>query len=117
MLDAIGKGEDISQYVAKLRELKMISDKPNPTREFRDRTIKDYMPQVKNAIKYETVPLVSNKAGDLISEDPKMTRSLVSRVVRTPGLNLAGPLIDAYYESKEAESEKDKLNKMLDSLK
>lgn len=117
MLDAIGKGEDISQYVAKLKELKMISDKPNPTREFRDRTIKDYMPQVKNAIKYETVPLVSNKAGDLISEDPKMTRSLVSRVVRTPGLNLAGPLIDAYYESKEAETEKDKLNKMLDSLK
>lgn len=117
MLDAISKGEDISQYVAKLKELKMISDKPNPKREFRDRTIKDYMPQVKNAFKYETVPLVSNKAGDLISEDPKMTRSLVSRVVRTPGLNLAGPLIDAYYESKEAESEKDKLNKMLDNLK
>lgn len=117
MLDAIGKGDDISQYVAKLKELKMISDKPNPKKEFRDRTIKDYVPEVKNAIRYETVPLVSNKAGDLISEDPKMTRSLVSRVVRTPGLNLAGPLIDAYYESKEAESEKDKLNKMLDSLK
>lgn len=117
MLDAIGKGDDISQYVAKLKELKMISDKPNPTNEFRDRTIKDYIPEVKNAIRYETVPLVSNKAGDLISEDPKMTRSLVSRVVRTPGLNLAGPLIDAYYESKEAETEKDKLNKMLDSLK
>lgn len=117
MLDAIGKGEDISQHVAKLKELKMISDKPNPKKEFRDRTIKDYIPQVKNAIRYETVPLVSNKAGDLISEDPKMTRSLVSRVVRTPGLNLAGPLIDAYYESKETESEKDKLNKMLNSLK
>lgn len=117
MLDAIGKGEDISQHVAKLKELKTISDKPNPTKEFRDRTIKDYVPEVKNAIRYETVPLVSNKAGDLISEDPKMTRSLVSRVVRTPGLNLAGPLIDAYYESKEAESEKDKLNKMLDNLK
>lgn len=117
MLDAIGKGEDISQHVAKLKELKTISDKPNPTKEFRDRTFKDFIPEVKNAIRYETVPLVSNKAGDLISEDPKMTRSLVSRVARTPGLNLAGPLIDAYYESKEAESEKDKLNKMLDSLK
>lgn len=117
MLDAIGKGEDISQHVAKLKELKIISDKPNPTKEFRDRTIKDYVPEVKNAIRYETVPLVSNKAGDLISEDPKMTRSLVSRVVRAPGLNLAGPLIDAYYESKEKESEKDKLNKMLDNLK
>ena len=37
MLDAIGKGEDISQHVAKLKELKTISDKPNPTKEFRDR--------------------------------------------------------------------------------
>lgn len=117
MLDAIGKGEDISQHVAKLKELKTISDKPNPTKEFRDRTFKDFIPEVKNAIRYETVPLVSNKAGDLISEDQKMTKSLVSRVARTPGLNLAGPLIDAYYESKETESEKDKLNKMLDSLK
>ena len=117
MLKANRNGEDITPYLQKLQDLQLVQNKPNPTKEFRDRTIKDYVPEVKNAIRYETVPLVSNKAGDLISEDPKMTRSLVSRVVRTPGLNLAGPLIDAYYESKEAESEKDKLNKMLDSLK
>lgn len=117
MLRANRNGEDITPYLQKLQDLQLVQNKPNPTKEFRDRTIKDYVPEVKNAIRYETVPLVSNKAGDLISEDPKMTRSLVSRVVRTPGLNLAGPLIDAYYESKEAESEKDKLNKMLDSLK
>lgn len=117
MLKANRNGEDITPYLQKLQDLQLVQNKPNPTKEFRDRTIKDYVPEVKNAIMYETVPLVSNKAGDLISEDPKMTRSLVSRVVRTPGLNLAGPLIDAYYESKEAESEKDKLNKMLDSLK
>ena len=117
MLKANRNGEDITPYLQKLQDLQLVQNKPNPAKEFRDRTIKDYVPEVKNAIKYETVPLVSNKAGDLISEDPKMTRSLVSRVVRTPGLNLAGPLIDAYYESKEAESEKDKLNKMLDSLK
>ena len=117
MLKANRSGEDITPYLQKLQDLQLVQNKPNPTKEFRDRTIKDYVPEVKNAIRYETIPLVSNKAGDLISEDPKMTRSLVSRVVRTPGLNLAGPLIDAYYESKEAESEKDKLNKMLDSLK
>lgn len=117
LLESIDNNEDLTAHIQRLRELQLIKNKDNPTTEFRDRTIKDYMPQVKNAIRYETVPLVSNKAGDLISEDPKMTRSLVSRVVRTPGLNLAGPLIDAYYESKEAESEKDKLNKMLDSLK
>lgn len=117
LLESIDNNEDLTAHIQRLRELQAIKNKDNPTTEFRDRTIKDYIPQVKNAIRYETVPLVSNKAGDLISEDPKMTRSLVSRVVRTPGLNLAGPLIDAYYESKEAESEKDKLNKMLDSLK
>lgn len=113
MLDAIGKGEDISQHVAKLKELKTISDKPNPTKEFRDRTIKDYVPEIKKSIAYETIPFVSNKAGDLISEDPKLTRSLVSRVVRIPGLNLAGPLVDAYYESKDKETEKKKINREL----
>lgn len=117
MLRANRNGEDIKPYLQKLQDLQLVQNKPNPTKEFRDRTIKDYVPEVKNAIRYETIPLVSNKAGDLISEDPKLTRSLVSRVVRTPGLSLAGPLIDAYYESKEAESEKDKLNKMLDRLK
>lgn len=65
----------------------------------------------------DATSLISNKAGDLISEDPKLTRSLVSRAFRVPGLRVAGPLVDAYYESKEAESEKDKLNKMLDKLK
>ena len=117
LLRASRNGEDINPYLQKLQDLQLIQNKPNPTKEFRDRTIRDFVPEVKNSIAYETIPLVSNKAGDLISENPKLTRSLISRVVRIPGLNLAGPLIDAYYESKEAESEKDKLNKMLDNLK
>lgn len=117
LLRASRNGEDINPYLQKLQDLQLVQNKPNPKKEFRDRTINDYVPEVKNSIAYETIPLVSNKAGDLISENPKLTRSLISRVVRIPGLNLAGPLIDAYYESKEAESEKDKLNKMLDNLK
>lgn len=117
MLRANRNGEDIAPYLQKLQDLQLVQNKPNPKKEFRDRTIRDFVPEVKNSIAYETIPLVSNKAGDLISEDPKLTRSLVSRVVRIPGLNLAGPLVDAYYESKDKESEKDKLNKMLDSLK
>ena len=117
LLRASRNGEDINPYLQKLQDLQLVQNKPNPKKEFRDRTINDYVPEVKNSIAYETIPFVSNKAGDLISEDPKLTRSLISRVVRIPGLNLAGPLIDAYYESKEAESEKDKLNKMLDNLK
>lgn len=117
LLRASRNGEDITPYLQKLQDLQLVQNKPNPKKEFRDRTINDYVPEVKNSIAYETIPFVSNKAGDLISEDPKLTRSLISRVVRIPGLNLAGPLVEAYYESKDKESEKDKLNKMLDSLK
>lgn len=117
LLESIDKNEDLTSHIQRLRELQLIKNKENPKIEVRDRTFKDYVPEVKNAIRYETVPLVSNKAGDLISEDPKMTRSLVSRVFRAPGLSVAGPLVDAYYESKKSESEKNKLNKMLDNLK
>ena len=117
LLESIDNNEDLTSHIQRLRELQAIKNKEAPKPEMRNRTFKDYVPEVKKAFPYETIPLVSNKAGDLISEDPKMTRSLVSRVVRIPGLNLAGPLIDAYYESKDKESEKDKLNKMLDNLK
>lgn len=117
LLRASRNGEDITTHLQKLQELQLVQNKPNPTKEFRDRTIKDFVPEVKNAIAYETVPFVSNKAGDLISEDPRMAKRVVSRAVRIPGLNLAGPLVDAYYEAKEKESEKDKLNKLLDNLK
>ena len=117
LLESIDKNEDLTSHIQRLRELQLINNKETPKSVMRDRTIKDFVPEVKNAFKYESVPLVSNKAGDLISEDPKMTRGLISRVVRSPGLNLAGPLVDAYYASKDKESEKDKLNKMLDSLK
>ena len=113
----LDNNEDLTAHIKRLRELQAIKNKENPKIEVRDRTFKDYIPQVKNAIGYDTVPLISNKAGDLISEDPKLTRSLVSRAFRVPGLSVARPLVDAYYESKEAESEKDKLNKMLDKLK
>ena len=117
LLESIDNNEDLTAHIQRLRELQAIKNKENPKIEVRDRTFKDYIPQVKNAFGYDTVPLISNKAGDLISENPKLTRSLVSRVFRVPGLSLAGPLVDAYYESKEAESEKKKLNDMLDKLK
>lgn len=55
----------------------------------------------------------SNKFGDALSEDPKATKRLVQRAVRAPGFNLAGPLVDAYYQAKENESEKKKLNREL----
>lgn len=113
MLRASRNGEDIAPHLQKLQELQLVQNKPNPKKEFRDRTIKDFAPEVKNAIAYESLPFISNKAGDLISEDPRMAKRVVSRAVRLPGLNLAGPLVDAYYESKENESEKKKLNREL----
>ena len=61
----------------------------------------------------DVASFVSNKAGDLISEDPRMAKRVVTRAVRMPGFNLAGPLVDAYYEAKEKESEKKKINREL----
>jgi hypothetical protein len=113
MLRASRNGEDIAPHLQKLQELQLVQNKPNPKKEFRDRTIKDFAPEVKNALAYESLPFISNKAGDLISEDPRMAKRVVSRAVRLPGLNLAGPLVDAYYEAKENESEKKKLNREL----
>lgn len=113
LLRASRNGEDITPHLQKLQEIQSVQNMPNPKKEFRDRTIKDFVPEVKNAIAYESVPFVSNKAGDLISEDPRMAKRVVSRAVRLPGFNLAGPLVDAYYEAKEKESEKKKINRDL----
>lgn len=113
LLRASRNGEDITPHLQKLQEIQSVQNMPNPKKEFRDRTIKDFVPEVKNALTYESVPFVSNKAGDLISEDPRMAKRVVSRAVRLPGFNLAGPLVDAYYEAKEKESEKKKINRDL----
>lgn len=113
LLRASRNGEDITPHLQKLQEIQSVQNMPNPKKEFRDRTIKDFVPEVKNALAYESVPFVSNKAGDLISEDPRMAKRVVSRAVRLPGFNLAGPLVDAYYEAKEKESEKKKINRDL----
>lgn len=113
LLQASRNGEDITPYLQKLEEIQSVQNMPNPKKEFRDRTIKDFVPEVKNAIAYESLPFVSNKAGDLISENPRMAKRVVSRAVRLPGFNLAGPLVDAYYEAKEKESEKKKINRDL----
>lgn len=113
LLRASRNGEDITPHLQKLQEIQSVQNMPNPKKEFRNRTVKDFVPEVKNALAYESLPLVSNKAGDLISEDPRMAKRVVSRAVRLPGFNLAGPLVDAYYEAKEKESEKKKINRDL----
>lgn len=114
MLKAHKNGEDITPYLQKLEDLQLIQNKPNPKKEFRDRTIKDYIPEVKKAGIYETVPLVSNKAGDLISEDPRMTRSIISRAVRVPGVpQIVGDLVNDYYKLKDKNVEQDKINQAI----
>lgn len=84
-------------------------------------------PTMKEKAKYEAknlipdaVSFVSNKAGDAISEDPRMTK----RVLRTatgPVNRLVGPFmndwIDSYYEAKDKKAEKRKIEELLGGIK
>lgn len=83
-------------------------------------------PTVKEKAKYEAknlipdaVSFVSNKAGDAISEDPRMTK----RVLRTatgPVNRFVGPFmndwIDSYYEAKDKKAEKRKIEELLGGI-
>lgn len=95
----------------KLTEMVERGKKPE---KIKDRFTSKWNKQIaKQDVINDVASLGSNKAGDLISEDPKMARRFITRAFRIPGLNLAGPLVDAYYESKDKESEKKKINRDL----
>ena len=63
---------------------------------------------------------ISNKAGDAISEDPKLTRQLLTRTAREI-LPFAGQFISDlardYYNNKEKNVEQDKINRDIKALK
>ena len=83
-------------------------------------------PTMKEKAKYEAnnlipdaLSLVSNKAGDAISEDPRMTK----RVLRTatgPVNRFVGPFmndwIDSYYEAQDKKAEKRKIEELLGGI-
>lgn len=61
----------------------------------------------------------SNKAGDVISEDPKLTKQLLTRSVRGAPLipSIVSDLARDYYNRKEKNVEQEKINQDLKSLK
>ena len=64
---------------------------------------------------------ISNKAGDAISEDPKLTRQLLTRTARNyvpfGGGQLIRDLARDYYNNKEKNVEQDKINRDIKALK
>lgn len=69
--------------------------------------------------KWAGLDYISNKAGDYISEDPKMTRQLLTRSLRgTPFVGqLISDLARDYYNRKEKNVEQDKINRDIKALK
>lgn len=118
MLTAYRNGEDISSFLNKLQELKLIYGQDNPKKVFRDRNAKDLLGAIREGATYDAVPLVSNKFGDAISEDPRRTKQIVTRTVRGVPLfpQFMGELVDAYYENKEKNLEQKKINEEINKL-
>ena len=119
MLTASKRGEDITPYLDKLKELQNIQNMPNPKKEFRERTFKDILNEGKKAPGYLAAPFVSNKAGDLLSEDPKRTKRMLRTAVGPAGI-IAAPaineVIDAYYGRDKKNKEKQKIDDLIYGL-
>lgn len=96
---------------------KMLSDAQNkhmnkvPKTKFSERLLGDL-----NGL--AAIDYISNKAGDYISEDPKITRQVLTRSLR--GAPLAGQLISDlardYYNRKEKNEEQNKINQAIKLL-
>jgi hypothetical protein len=61
----------------------------------------------------------SNKTGDVISEDPKLSRRLISGAARGFGFapQILGDLVSDYYKLKDKNVEQDKINRDINALK
>lgn len=58
--------------------------------------------------------LLGNKTGDIISEDPKMTKRVLKQAVRAPMVGpFIGDAVDWYYNRDKEMTEKEKLNELL----
>lgn len=63
----------------------------------------------------DAASLISNKAGDVVLEDPKLSRRLISGAARgIYGLpQIVGDLVDDYYKLKDKNVEQDKINQAI----
>lgn len=110
------KGFDTSDLQAMIWNLKnenlalesKIKPTPTETKLVRNENIKELLP-------YDFVDFVSNKTGDAVSENPQYTKRVLRTGIR--GVPMVGPAIsnlaDLYYESKNKEDRRKKLDDAL----
>lgn len=112
--DAFASAEDKRELLQQIKEQltkKKVSE-PRITK-FSERLLGDLD-------KWAALDYVSNKAGDAISEDPKLTRQLLTKSVRSY-LPMAGQFVSDlardYYNRKEKNVEQEKINRDINALK
>ena len=103
-----------------LDKLTEIVEKGKPKEKIKDSFTNRYIRQLaEKDLANDAASFVSNKTGDLLSEDPKRTKRLLRSAVG-PGGVMAMPLIndvvDAYYESDEKNKEKKKIDDLIYGL-
>lgn len=113
MADAFAKGEDLNKFGEQLVKNRTLSKSLDlPKIQYRDRTARDFLPEIKKSGVSIGLPLVSNKIGDELTEHPDLAKKVIRRGIHLPGVNLAAPLVDAYYDAKKPETEKEKLERL-----
>ena len=112
--DAFASAEDKRELLQDIREQISKNKVVEPRKtKFSERLLGDLD-------KWAGLDYVSNKAGDVISEDPKLTRQLLTKSVRSY-LPMAGQFVSDlardYYNRKEKNVEQEKINRDINALK
>lgn len=99
----------------KLGEVVNKMKKPTFKSNFTDKYLRSLL--LKDAAN-DAASLISNKGGDAISEDPKLSRRLISRAARGIPLvpQIVGDLVSDYYKLKDKNVEQDKINQAIKLL-
>lgn len=111
--DAFASAEDKRELLQQIKEQltkKKVSE-PRITK-FSERLLGDLD-------KMAALDYMSNKTGDRLSEDPKLTKQLLTRSVRGVPLipNIVSDLASDYYNRKEKNVEQEKINRDINALK
>lgn len=99
----------------KLGEVVNKMKKPTLKSNFTDKYLRSLL--LKDAAN-DAASLISNKTGDAISEDPKLSRRLISGAARGIPLvpQIVGDLVSDYYKLKDKNVEQDKINRAIKLL-
>ena len=99
----------------KLGEVVNKMKKPNLKSNFTDKYLRSLL--LKDAAN-DAASLISNKSGDVVLEDPKLSRRLISGAARGIPVvpQIVGDLVNDYYKLKDKNVEQDKINQAIKLL-